>query len=73
MMIDESRFYRALLRQRLSAFVQKAFLTLEPGTDYKHSWHIDHLCWQLARVAAGAEVDEVDHRFGRLHHLADGA
>ena len=47
------RIWRAALRQSLTAFVQKTFHTLEPGTPYHHNWHIDHLSWQLERVARG--------------------
>jgi predicted phage terminase large subunit-like protein len=47
------RLLRAALRENLSAFVEKTFATLEPGTAYQHNWHIDHLCWQLGRVARG--------------------
>lgn len=52
-MSDRARLFRALLRQDLSVFVQKAFRTLEPGTTYRHNWHVDHLSWQLMRVARG--------------------
>ncbi|MCJ2049241.1 phage terminase large subunit [Methylobacterium sp. J-070] len=52
-MIDRQRLLRALLRQSLAAFAQKAFHALEPGTPYCHSWHLDHLAWQLGRVAGG--------------------
>ncbi|MEE1656949.1 phage terminase large subunit [Microvirga sp. CF3062] len=52
-MTDRARLLRALLRQDLSTFSQKVFATLEPGTPYRHNWHIDHLCWQLTRVARG--------------------
>jgi hypothetical protein len=52
-MTDAHRLIRALLRQDLSCFVRKVFHTLEPGTTYEHSWYIDHLCWQLTRVARG--------------------
>lgn len=52
-MTDRLRALQALLRQDLSSFVQKVFITLEPGTDYRHNWHIDHICWQLSRVARG--------------------
>ncbi|ESR23777.1 phage terminase large subunit [Lutibaculum baratangense] len=52
-MSDRARLLRALLRQDLSVFVEKAFRTLEPGTPYRHNWHIDHLCWQLQRVERG--------------------
>jgi hypothetical protein len=44
---------RAALRDDLSSFAQKVFGTLEPGTSYRHSWHIDHTAWQLSRVARG--------------------
>lgn len=52
-MSDRARLLRALLRQDLSCFVRKCLATLEPGTPYAHNWHIDHLCWQLTRVARG--------------------
>ena len=73
------RVLRAGLRQELPCFVHKAFNTLEPGTAYQHNWHVDHLCWQLARVARGelhrvifqrpAPLHEVDHHLGRLSGL----
>ena len=52
-MSDRARLLRALLRQDLSCFVRKCFSTLEPGSSYHHNWHIDHICWQLTRVARG--------------------
>jgi predicted phage terminase large subunit-like protein len=52
-MSNRARLLRAFLRKDLSAFVQKAFAALEPGIAYQHNWHIDHLCWQLSRVARG--------------------
>lgn len=52
-MSDRHRLLRALLRQNLAAFAQKTFHALEPGTPYCHSWHLDHLAWQLGRVARG--------------------
>ncbi|MGH1573442.1 hypothetical protein ACRAWG_25760 [Methylobacterium sp. P31] len=52
-MSDRNRLLRALLRQNLAAFAQKTFHALEPGTPYCHSWHLDHLAWQLGRVARG--------------------
>ena len=42
-----------LLRQNFSAFNKKVFATLEPGTAYPHNWHMDHLAWQLTRIARG--------------------
>jgi predicted phage terminase large subunit-like protein len=52
-MSDRARLLRALLRQDLCAYTQKVFLSLEPGVEYHHNWHIDHICWQLMRVARG--------------------
>ena len=52
-MRDDPRLLRALLRERLGSFAQKTFATLEPGVEYRHSWHLDHLAWQLTRVARG--------------------
>ena len=52
-MADRTRLLRALLRHELSAFVHRTFQTLEPGTLYRHSWHHDHLAWQLKRIARG--------------------
>jgi hypothetical protein len=52
-MTDRARLLRAARRQHLAAFNEKVFRTLDPGTPYEHSWHLDHLCWQLMRVARG--------------------
>ncbi len=50
---DEGRLLRACLRQDLSIYLEKVFMTLEPGTAYQHNWHLEHLAWQLQRVAKG--------------------
>jgi hypothetical protein len=52
-MLDDGRIARALYRQLLTCFVVRAFFTLEPGKTYHHCWHIDHIAWQLMRVARG--------------------
>ena len=52
-MSDRARLLRALRRQDLATFNQKVFHTLDPGTTYEHNWHLDHMCWQLMRVARG--------------------
>lgn len=52
-MTDRNRFLRAIYRQNLSSFVERVFRTLEPGRAYQHNWHIDHIAWQLSRVARG--------------------
>jgi predicted phage terminase large subunit-like protein len=50
---DRARLLRAARRQHLAAFNEKVFRMLDPGTPYEHSWHLDHLCWQLMRVDRG--------------------
>ncbi|HXA69595.1 MAG TPA: phage terminase large subunit [Stellaceae bacterium] len=52
-MADRARLLRAARRQHLAAFNEKVFQTLDPGTRYEHNWHLDHLSWQLTRVARG--------------------
>ena len=52
-MLDAGRVARALYRQDLTSFVERVFRTLEPGKSYHHNWHIDHVTWQLKRVARG--------------------
>src|SRR5829696_2096964 len=52
-MTDRVRLLRATLRQSVSSFAQKAFATLEPGTDYHHNWRLDHIGYQLERVERG--------------------
>ncbi|AMJ61097.1 hypothetical protein AXW83_13060 [Bosea sp. PAMC 26642] len=52
-MTDRATQLRAFLRQDLTIFSRKVIETLEPGTPYLHNWHIEHLCWQLMRVARG--------------------
>jgi predicted phage terminase large subunit-like protein len=52
-MADPARLLRAALRQNLASFTQKVFTTLNPGTPYRHNWHIEHLCHQLSRVERG--------------------
>ena len=51
--MSDARLLRAFLRDDLAAFVEKSFVTLEQGVAYQDNWHIQHLCWQLERVARG--------------------
>ncbi len=51
--MTDRRLLEALLRQRLGAFAEKSFRSLEPGTPYLHNWHLDHLAFALERVAQG--------------------
>jgi predicted phage terminase large subunit-like protein len=50
---DSARLLRAMRRRDLVAYNEKVFATLHPGTIYEHNWHLDHICWQLTRVARG--------------------
>jgi len=53
-MIDPKRALEAALRQDLSAFTHRAFLTVAPGTDYLHNWHIDAITHELCLCRNGA-------------------
>jgi predicted phage terminase large subunit-like protein len=43
----------ALLRQNLSAFIQKTFGTISPSARYLHNWHIDAISYELERCFKG--------------------
>jgi len=43
----------AVLRQDLTAFIHKSFLTLTPSHAYHHSWHIEALAWHVQECAGG--------------------
>ena len=51
--ISEAQVLRALRRSQLSFFTERIFAELEPGRPYLHNWHLDHVAWQLMRVARG--------------------
>ena len=81
--ISEADVLRALRRSQLSFFNERVFAELEPGRPYLHNWHLDHIAWQLMRVARGevrrlhhhhaAALNEVDQRFDRLPGLSCSA
>ena len=50
---DPADILAVLLRQDLSGFIQRSFATVDPGTEYRHNWHIDAIACQLERVARG--------------------
>ena len=52
-MLDEALVLQAILRQDLSSFIARSFMTLDPGTPYLPNWHIDAIAWQLMRVWRG--------------------
>ena len=43
----------AVLRQDLTAFVQKVFDTVSPGDAYKDNWHIQAIAYELGRCVDG--------------------
>jgi len=43
----------AILRADLRMFLERTFVTLNPGTKYEHSWHIDAICHALTRCKMG--------------------
>ena len=51
--IDRRDVFRALLRQDLSSFIQRSFMTVDPGATYLHNWHIDAIAHHLEQVAKG--------------------
>ena len=51
--LDPFDVVRAILRQDLSSFIQRAFATVDPGASYHHGWHIDAIAWQLERIMRG--------------------
>lgn len=51
--LDPAEVVRAVLRQDLSSFVQRSFTAVDPGSTYRHGWHVDAIAWQLERIARG--------------------
>jgi predicted phage terminase large subunit-like protein len=49
-MVSDQEAFNAICRQNLSAFTQKAFNVLEPGTTYEHNWHVDCIAEHLEAV-----------------------
>ncbi len=46
-------FHDALLRHDFSCFISKVFQTINPQTEYLHSWHIDLIADRLTRASKG--------------------
>lgn len=51
--ITPSQFKKLVLKNDLSAFIQKAFNTINPGIKYNHNWHIDLIAEYLKEIYAG--------------------
>ena len=50
---DNPQLLAAILRTDLSSFVQKVFMTLNPGAAYLFNWHVLAITWHLQEVLAG--------------------
>jgi predicted phage terminase large subunit-like protein len=53
LMMNDQKTLNAILRQELSAFIQRVFATVVPGKRYVHNWHIDAIAWELMRIMRG--------------------
>jgi len=53
MNVSDRQLLDALVRQDLLAFTVKVFQTVNPGTTYKHNWHIDAIVHHLQECEAG--------------------
>jgi predicted phage terminase large subunit-like protein len=51
--VSNADSFSVLLRNDLSSFIQRGFGTLDPGSEYRHNWHIDAIAHQLERLASG--------------------
>lgn len=51
--MSEQRLFEALLRQHFHTFLNKVFVTLNPGAMFFDNWHLHALCWHLEEVRAG--------------------
>ena len=52
-MVDPKRALQAALRQDLTSFVHKVFLTVSPGDMYFHNWHIEAIAHLLTQAHTG--------------------
>jgi predicted phage terminase large subunit-like protein len=52
-MMSEPRVLQALLRQHQSAYIQKVFGEINPGTIFMHSWHIEAIAHVLQQCVDG--------------------
>lgn len=51
--IIRSKLYRKVLQNDFASFIKKTFLTVSPGVDYLHNWHIDMLAAYLEACRKG--------------------
>lgn len=51
--LDPVKLFNAAMRQDLSSFIQRVFLTVDPASVYHHNWHIEAIAHQLQRIERG--------------------
>jgi len=51
---DEREYLRLVLRNDLTAFIERAFMTVAPAMRYVPNWHIEAMAWHLEQCASGA-------------------
>lgn len=51
--ISSQMLLNSILRTDVMAFVRKTFDTVSPGDSFSANWHIEALCHQLSKIAAG--------------------
>ncbi|GAA0029172.1 hypothetical protein [Bradyrhizobium ottawaense] len=59
----------ALLRTDLRYFIQRAFMTVFPGSDYLPNWHVEAIVYQLVRVHAGESTAAAAQARGGGRHM----
>lgn len=50
---DARRIFHAALRQDMVSFIQKVFVTVSPGDEYQHNWHIEAIARSLQQCFEG--------------------
>ncbi len=50
---DARRILQAALRRDMVSFLQKVFVTVSPGDEYQHNWHIEAITWCLQQCLEG--------------------
>jgi predicted phage terminase large subunit-like protein len=51
--LSDQKILRGALREDLGTFTAQAFLTVSPGDDYLHNWHIDAVNYELMQIHQG--------------------
>ena len=51
--ISQKRLVQALMRKKLSCFIERCFYEVNPTQAFNQNWHIQALCYQLEKIATG--------------------